>query len=53
MQLINIHILVVCDYATRYPKAVAIKSIEAGRNTEELIKLFAMVLQGLGYQREF
>jgi len=37
------YILVVCDYATRYPEAVAIKSIEAGRIAEELIKLFARV----------
>ena len=39
----NHHILVVCDYATRYPEAVAIKSIDAGRIAEELIKLFARV----------
>jgi len=39
----NHYILVICDYATRYPEEVAIKSIDAGRIAEELIKLFAMV----------
>ena len=39
----NQYILVVCDYATRYPEAVAIKSIEAERIAEELIKIFARV----------
>jgi len=34
---------VVCDYATRYTEAVAIKSIDAGWFAEELIKLFARV----------
>jgi len=43
----NRYILVVCDYATRYPEVVAIKSIEAGRITEELI-----YLQGLGCRRK-
>ena len=37
------YILVICDYATRYPKAIALKSIEAERIAEELIKLFARV----------
>jgi len=40
----NQYILVVCDYATRYSEAVAIKSIEAGRIAEELIELFAKVV---------
>ena len=39
----NTYILVVCDYATRYPEAMAIRSIEAERIAEELIKLFARV----------
>ena len=39
----NHYILVVCDYATRYPEAVAIKSTDTGRIAEELIKLFARV----------
>ena len=37
------YILVVCDYATRYPEAIALKSIEAERVAEELLKLFARV----------
>ena len=39
----NKYILVVCDYATRYPEAMAIHSIEAERIAEELVKLFARV----------
>ena len=39
----NKYILVVCDYATRYPEAMAICSIEAEHIAEELIKLFARV----------
>ena len=39
----NRYILVICDYATRYPEAVPLKSIEAERIAEELIKLFARV----------
>lgn len=40
---IAIIILVICDYATHYPEAVPLKSIEAERIAEELIKLFARV----------
>ena len=36
-------ILVICGYATRYPEAVALKSIEAEVITEELMKLFSRV----------
>lgn len=36
-------ILVIRDYATRYPEAIALKSIEAESIAEELIKLFARV----------
>lgn len=36
-------ILVICDYAARYPEAVALKSIEAEVIAEELIKLFSRV----------
>ena len=39
----NKYILVVCNYATRYPEAMAIRSIEAERIAEELVKLFARV----------
>ena len=39
----NKYIIVVCDYATRYPEAMAICSIEAERIAEELVKLFARV----------
>lgn len=34
-------ILVICDYATRYPEAVALKSMEAEVIAEELMKLFS------------
>ena len=37
------YILVICDYATRYPEAVPLKSIDAEHNAEELVKLFARV----------
>ena len=39
----NRYILVVCDYATRYPEAVALKSIDAEHIAEELVQLFARV----------
>ena len=35
--------LVICDYATRFPEAAPLRSIEAERIPEELIKLFARV----------
>ena len=35
--------LVVCDYGKRYPKAVAIKSMDAEVITEELVKIFSRV----------
>ena len=35
------YILVICDYATRYPEAVALKSIDAECIAEELIQLFS------------
>ena len=37
------YILVICDYATRYPEAIALKSIEAECIAEELMKVFARV----------
>ncbi|KAL5509796.1 hypothetical protein EMCRGX_G005226 [Ephydatia muelleri] len=39
----NKYILVICDYATRYPEAVPLKSIDAESVAEELIKVFARV----------
>ena len=39
----NQYILVVCDYATRYPEAVPLRSIDAGTIAEELIKFFSRV----------
>ena len=35
------YILVVCDYATRYPKAIPLKKFTADALAEELISLFA------------
>ena len=35
------YILVVCDYATRYPEAILLKSIEAECVAEELVTLFS------------
>ena len=37
------YILVICDYTTRYPEAVPLKSIDAESVAEELIKVFARV----------
>lgn len=34
-------ILVICDYATRYPEAVALRCIDANAIAEELVKVFA------------
>ena len=39
----NKYVLVVCDYATRYPEAIAMRSVEAERVAEELVTLFAKV----------
>ena len=39
----NKYILVLCDYATRYPEAVPLHSIDAVHIAEELIKVFARV----------
>ena len=35
------YILVICDYATRYPEAIPLRSIDAEHIAEELIKVFA------------
>ena len=37
------YILVMCDYATRYPEAIPLRSIDAEQIAEELIKIFARV----------
>ena len=37
----NKYVLVLCDYATRYPEAIPLKSIDAESVAEELIKVFA------------
>ena len=39
----NRYVLVVCDYATRYPEAVALKNIDAGTIAEELVTIFSRV----------
>ena len=44
----NQYILVVCDYATRYPVAMAIQKIDAGVVAEKLIQMFSRV----GIQKE-
>ena len=37
------YILVICDYATRYPDAIPLKSIDAEHIAEELVKVFSRV----------
>ena len=37
------YILVICDYSTRYPEAIPLRSIDAEHIAEELIKVFARV----------
>ena len=37
------YVLVVCDYATRYPEAIAMRTIDAERVAEELVQMFARV----------
>ena len=39
----NKYVLVICDYATRYPEAVPMKSVDAEKVAEELVKMFARV----------
>ena len=36
-------ILVICDYATRYPEAIPLRNIDANTVAEELMNLFAHV----------
>ena len=44
----NKFILVVCDYATRYPEAVALRSVDAEHVAEALVSIFSRV----GVQKE-
>ena len=37
------YILVICDYATRYPEAIPLKSIDAAHIAEQLMTLFSRV----------
>ena len=37
------YILLLCDYATRYPEAVALRTIDAETIAEELVKIFSRV----------
>ena len=39
----NRYVLVMCDYATRYPEAVPMKTIDAECIAEELVKIFSSV----------
>ena len=39
----NRFILLICDYATRYPEAVPLRSVDAEHVAEELVKLFTRV----------
>ena len=39
----NRYVLVVCDYGTRYPEAVPVRTIDAVTVAEELMKLFSRV----------
>ena len=37
------YILVICDYATRYPEAMALRKVDAGSMAKQLIQLFSRV----------
>ncbi len=39
----NRYVLVVCDYATRYPEAIALKHIDTETIAEELVEIFSRV----------
>ena len=39
----NKYVLVLCDYATRYPEVVPLRNVEAETVAEELVKVFARV----------
>ena len=39
----NRYVLVICDYATRFPEAIPLRNIDVENIAEELIQLFARV----------
>ena len=39
----NKYVLVVCDYATHYPEAIPMKTVDAEHVAEELVTMFARV----------
>ena len=39
----NRYVLVICDYATRYPEAIPLRSIDAAHVADQLIKVFSRV----------
>ena len=39
----NRYILVLCDYATRYPEAIPVRNIDAEHIAEELLKVFSRI----------
>ena len=39
----NRYVLVICDYAIRFPEAVTMRSVDAENVAEELLKLFACI----------
>ena len=39
----NRFVLVLCDYATRYPEAIPMRTIDAGAVADELVKVFSRV----------
>ena len=39
----NRYVLAICDYATRFPEAVPMKSVDAKNVAEELLELFTQV----------
>ena len=43
----NKYILVICDYATRYPEAIPLRSTNAEHVAEELVRVSAILLENL------
>ena len=37
------YVLVICDYATRYPEAIPLRSIDAEHIAEELVVVFSRI----------
>ena len=42
-QRIRSSYVVICDYATRYPEAIPLKSVDVEHVAEELVRLFTRV----------